>query len=592
MTDLTPVLDLVIRGGDIVDGSGSEPFRGDVGIKDGLIVAVGKISAKAHRTLDATGALVTPGFVDIHTHYDGQATWDGVLAPSSINGVTSIAMGNCGVGFAPARKDKHDWLIALLEGVEDIPGTALAEGLSWDWESFPDYLDALDRRQFAVDIGAHVPHAALRAYVMGDRGGDHLEVPTTGEIAEMERLIFEAVQAGALGFSTSRTYVHRSRSGETIGTLSATEAELMAAARALKAAGRGVIQLISDAYLTPDDDFAERELGLIRTLAGACGGKLSFTVQQTDDAPDRWKFISERVEAMVKDGLPVSMQVAPRPLGLILSFAATVNPFFITPTYRGLLNLPLEARLLKLAEPEVRAQILKEHANGDAPGMTAVILRGFGKMFRMTDPVDYEPRSENSLEAEAMARGIDAAAYVYDTLLEEGGHRLIYQPLINYSRGDLSDVYGMMTAPNSLYGLSDGGAHCGTICDGSFPTTSLALWSKGDRSGRKIAIEALIHGYTRRNAQHVGWHDRGLIAPGMLADINIIDHEALSLSPPEIVQDLPAGGTRLLQKAHGYRWTLKSGIVTFENGQWTGELPGRLLRGDQVAALGTSGVSN
>ncbi len=270
MTDSSPVLDLVIRGGTLVDGSGAPAYLGDVGIKDGRIVEVGTVTSTAKRTLDAKGALVTPGFVDIHTHYDGQATWDGVLAPSSINGVTSIAMGNCGVGFAPARKDRHDWLIALLEGVEDIPGTALAEGLTWDWETFPDYLDALARRKFAVDVGAHVPHAALRAYVMGDRGGDHLEVPTEAEINEMERLILEAVQAGALGFSTSRTYVHRSRSGDTIGTLSATEAELMGAARALKTAGRGVIQLISDAYLTPDDEFAERELGLIRTLAGAC----------------------------------------------------------------------------------------------------------------------------------------------------------------------------------------------------------------------------------------------------------------------------------------------------------------------------------
>jgi N-acyl-D-aspartate/D-glutamate deacylase len=584
MTQGPQTLDLILRGGTVVDGSGGPAFRADVGVRDGLIVEVGTITTPALRTLDAEGALVTPGFVDIHTHYDGQATWDGVLAPSSINGVTSIAMGNCGVGFAPARKDKHDWLIALLEGVEDIPGTALAEGLTWDWETFPDYLDALDRRQFAVDVGAHVPHAALRAYVMGDRGGDHLEVPTPAEIDEMERLVFEAMEAGALGFSTSRTYVHRSRSGDSIGTLSATEDELMGAARALKRAGRGVIQLISDAYLTPDDAFAERELELIRTLTQACGGKLSFTVQQTDDAPDRWRFISDRVEAMTRDGLPVSMQVAPRPLGLILSFAATVNPFFLTPSYRALLSLPLEARLLKLAEPDVRAQILKEHAVGDAPGMTAVILRGFTKMFRMTDPVDYEPLVENSLQADADARGVDVAGHVYDVLLEEGGHRLIYQPLINYARGDLSDVYGMMTAPNTLYGLSDGGAHCGTICDGSFPTTSLGLWSHGDRSGRKIALETLIHGYTRRNAEHVGWHDRGLVAVGMTADLNIIDMAALSLSPPTIVPDLPAGGTRLLQKAHGYRWTIKSGVVTFENGEWTGALPGRLLRGEQVAA--------
>jgi N-acyl-D-aspartate/D-glutamate deacylase len=477
--------------------------------------------------LDATGALVTPGFVDIHTHYDGQATWD--------------------------------------------------------WETFPEYLDALARRSFSVDIGAHVPHAALRAYVMGDRGGDHLEHPSTAEIAEMELLILEALKAGAIGFSTSRTYVHRSRSGDTIGTLSATEAELMGAARAIKAAGRGVIQLISDAYLTPDDAFAERELDLIANLAKACGQRLSFTVQQTDDAPDRWRYIAAKVETMAKAGLPVSMQVAPRPLGVILSFAATVNPFFLTPAYRSLMGLDLETRLTRLAEPDIRSQILAEHKGIQPPGMAAGIVQGFGKMFRMTDPVDYEPTPDQSLQAKAVAAGQDPAAYTYDTLLEEGGHRLLYLPLINYSRGDLSDVFGMMTADHTLYGLSDGGAHCGTICDGSFPTTSLALLSQGDKAGRKIALETLIHGYTRRNAEHVGWHDRGLIAPGMLADINVIDLDRLSLSPPQIVQDLPAGGTRLLQTAHGYRWTIKSGVVTFENGQWTGQLPGRLLRGDQVA---------
>jgi N-acyl-D-aspartate/D-glutamate deacylase len=583
MTQPIPPLDLLIQNGLIIDGSGQPGLVGSVGIRGGKIVAVGAVEGPAIRVLEASGALITPGFVDIHTHYDGQATWDGVLAPSSINGVTSIAMGNCGVGFAPARKDKHDWLIALLEGVEDIPGTALAEGLTWDWETFPEYLDALARRQFSVDIGAHVPHAALRAYVMGDRGGDHLEHPSQAEIAEMERLILEALKAGAIGFSTSRTYVHRSRNGDTIGTLSATEAELMGAARAIKAAGRGVIQLISDAYLTPDDGFAERELDLIANLARACGQRLSFTVQQTDDAPDRWRYIADKVAEMAKDGLPVSMQVAPRPLGVILSFAATVNPFFLTPTYRSLTGLELEARLKQLALPHIRSQILAEHVGIQPPGMAAGIVQGFGKMFRMTDPVDYEPTSDMSLLAHARALGQDPAAHAYDTLLEEGGHRLLYQPLINYARGDLSDVYGMMTADHTLYGLSDGGAHCGTICDGSFPTTSLALWSQGDKSGRKIALEALIHGYTQRNAEHVGWMDRGLIAPGMLADINVIDLDRLSLSPPQIVQDLPAGGTRLLQAAHGYRWTIKSGVVTFEDGEWTGLLPGRLLRGDQVA---------
>ncbi len=577
--------DLIIRNGTIVDGTGAPRFAGDVAIEAGRIVAVGDVSGPAHRTLDAEGALVTPGFVDIHTHYDGQVSWDSVLAPSSINGVTSAAMGNCGVGFAPARADKHAWLIQLLEGVEDIPGTALAEGLTWDWESFPDYLDAIGRRSYTMDLGAHLPHAALRAYVMGDRGGDHTAEPTEAEIERMAALTAEALEAGALGFSTSRTHVHRSRDGANIGTLTAGDAELLGIAQALRRTNKGVIQLISDAYLTADDDFARAELALIRRLAKTSGRRLSFTVQQTADAPERWKDIYAEIEAMTADGLPVSAQVAPRPIGAILSFASTTNPFIVSPTYREIAQTSrsIEQRLARLADPEARTKILAEHAAFSAPGGFVVVLtQGFNRMFRMTDPVDYEPTEDQSIAAEAARAGRPVAEFAYDVLLEDGGRRLLYMPLINYAHGNLDAVHGMMTGPHTLYGLSDGGAHCGTISDGSFPTTTIGLWAKGSKSGLKAPLESLVHGYTQRNARHVGWLDRGVVAPGYLADLNVIALDDLALSPPKIVQDLPAGGTRLLQTARGYRWTLKSGTVTFENGAWTGETPGRLLRGDQA----------
>jgi N-acyl-D-amino-acid deacylase len=580
------MFDTLIRNGTLVDGTGAPAFRGDVAISDGLIVEVGAVSGPAKRTLDAEGAHVTPGFVDIHTHYDGQVSWDALLAPSSINGVTSVAMGNCGVGFAPARPDRHDFLIALLEGVEDIPGTALAEGLTWDWESFPDYLDAIGRRRYAIDVGAHMPHAALRAYVMGDRGADHTEAPTDAEVADMERLTFEALEAGALGFSTSRTYAHRSRGGDNIGTFTASKGELAGIVRALKRSGKGVVQLISDAYLTADDDFAEAELGLIRHLAATTGRRLSFTVQQTDESPGRWRHIFGEVERMNADGLDVRAQVAPRPIGAIVGFAVTANAFMFTPTYRRIAHASASTaeRLARLADPEVRAAILDEHRGDHREGFAELLAHGFGRMFRMTDPVDYEPAAETSLAAEAARAGRPAAEHAYDVLLEDGARRLIYMPLINYADGDLAATHGMMTADHTLYGLSDGGAHCATICDGSFPTTTLGLWSRGDKAGRTIPLEALVHGYTQRNARHVGWLDRGVLAPGYLADVNIIDLPALNLGPPEIVQDLPAGGVRLLQTARGYQATMKSGVVTFENGAWTGETPGRLVRGERSAA--------
>jgi N-acyl-D-aspartate/D-glutamate deacylase len=574
------VYDLIIRGGTIVDGTGAPGFRGDVAVTGGVIVAVGEVSGPATRTIDADGLMVTPGFVDIHTHYDGQVSWDSVLAPSSIHGVTSAAMGNCGVGFAPAAPDRHDWLIRLLEGVEDIPGTALAEGLTWDWESFPDYLDAVGRRSYTMDLGAHMPHAALRAYVMGERGADHTAAPSEAEIERMATLTEEALHAGAIGFSTSRTYVHRSRDGRNIGTLTASEIELQGIVTALKRANRGVIQLISDAYLTADDDFAAAELRLIRGLARTSGRRLSFTVQQTDEAPDRWRGIFDEIDAMVADGLDVRAQVAPRPVGAMLSFASTTNPFMVTPTYREINANGVEARLRALADGPVRERILAEHGQVKLGGFGAQLTEGFDRMFRMTDPVDYEPTADASIAAEAKRTNKSPAEHCYDVMLEAGGRRVLYMPLINYARGNLDDAWGMMNGAHTLYGLSDGGAHCGTISDGSFPTTTIGLWSKGSKSGRRFPIETLVHGYTQRNARHVGWRDRGVIAPGFRADLNVIDLDALSLSPPEIVQDLPAGGTRLVQKARGYHRTVKSGEVTFEHGEWTGATPGGLIRGE------------
>lgn len=572
------MLDILIRNATLVDGTGAPARRADIGVKDGKIAEVGTITTPASRTIDANGKLVTPGFVDIHTHYDGQASWDPFLAPTSLNGVTSLAMGNCGVGFAPARPDRHDWLIALLEGVEDIPGTALAEGLTWDWESFPDYLDALQRREFALDVAAHLPHAALRTYVMGDRGADHLEHPTEAEIAEMARLTEEAVNAGALGFSTSRTFVHRSRSGENIGTLEAGEAELLGIAAAMRRAGKGVIQLISDAYLTADDEFADRELDLIAQMARVSGRPLSFTVQQTDEAPDRFHHIFRRVEQMVADGLDVKCQVAPRPIGAIQGLEATLNPFLFCKEWRRIAHLPLAEKVAELGKPEIRAILLEQHAATHPEGFGALIAHGFARMFRITDPVDYEPTADRSVAAEAQKAGVSPAEYALDLLREDDGHRLLYMPLINYARGSLDDVFSMLTAPNTLYGLSDGGAHCGTICDASFPTSTIAIWAKGNKAGSAIPLEQLVHGLTRRNAAHVGWDDRGIVAPGYRADLNLIDFEGLSVPPPQLVRDLPAGGARLLQRPRGILLTLCAGVPTFENGEATGALPGKLLR--------------
>jgi N-acyl-D-amino-acid deacylase len=578
--------DLVIRNGTVVDGTGAPRVAGDVAITDGIITAVGALDERGAREIDAEGAIVTPGFVDIHTHFDGQVTWDPIVAPSSLHGVTTIAMGNCGVGFAPARVDRHDWLIGLLEGVEDIPGTALAEGLTWEWESFPEYLDAVDAMPHTVDMGAHVPHAALRTYVMGDRGADHTEAPTDDELARLAQLVREGLAAGALGFATSRTDVHRTKDGTNIGTLTASERELLAIADAMRAAGTGVTQLISDCYQTPDDDFANRELDVIAAFARTSARPLSFTVQQAYHSPERWRHLFARVAELRADGLDVKPQVATRPIGVLLGLDATANPFLFTASFHEIAELPPTDRLHALRDPERRRRILEEHAAmvaGLSDGLFRQIVAGWDVMFPLSDPVDYELDASRSIGAQARAVGADPAGVVYDALLERDGRQLLYLPLFNFAHGNFDDIHEMITTPFALFGLSDAGAHCGAICDASMPTSSIALWARDRSGGDTVPLEQVVHMQTQRTAAHVGWLDRGVLAPGYVGDVNVIDLDVLNCRAPVIVHDLPAGGRRLMQTADGYRCTVKSGAVTFEDGTHTGALPGRLVRGSRPA---------
>jgi N-acyl-D-amino-acid deacylase len=576
--------DLVIRNAVVVDGTGRPQFAGDVAVSGERIVDVGSVKAPGRREINAAGRLLTPGWVDPHTHYDGQATWDAMLAPSSTNGVTSVVMGNCGVGFAPAAPDRHDWLIGLLEGVEDIPGTALAEGLPWAWETFPEYLDFLASRTYAVDCAAHVPHAPVRAYVMGERGADHTQRPTEEEIARMRRVVCEGVRAGAVGFATSRTMIHRTRSGDFVGTMTATAEELTGIGQGLNDAGGGVFQLVSDLYLTTDEDQARREISLLGLIARTLKRPLSFTVEQVDQAPDRWREMLDAIAGWNAEGLDVKAQVAPRPIGLTLGLMCSRNCFSACPSYQEISQLPLPQRLAMLREPERRKRIVAEHPRHVPDGFARITLSAFHRHFPLGDRPDYEPTPEHSLAAEAARLGKPVLEHAYDRLIENDGTTMIYLPLNNYAHGDLEDVRAMMTSPHALFGLSDGGAHCNFICDGTFPTTALAHWTKDRTRGPLLPVEFIVHQQTQRPARHVGWLDRGVIAPGYLADLNIIDLDQLSLRSPRIVADLPAGGTRLLQDACGYDFTFKRGVATFENGEHTGAFPGRLVRGAQPLA--------
>jgi len=582
--------DVVISGGTVVDGTGAPRRRADVVVDGERIVDVVEpgTAGAARRTIDADGLVVTPGWVDIHTHYDGQVTWDPDLAPSSVNGVTSIVTGNCGVGFAPARPDRHEWLISLLEGVEDIPGTALAEGLSWGWESFTEYLDVLDRHRWTVDVGTQVPHAALRTYVMGDRGADHTERATAEDIEAMSRLCEDGIRAGALGFTTSRTWVHRTSLGESIGTLTAATDEVLGIADALTRAGTGVIQLISDAYQSDDDELVARELELLGELALKVGRPLSFTVQQNDDTPDRFRELLAAIAGWVEAGADAKAQVAVRPIGVLLGLTASANPLLFCPSYH---RLPADraARLAELRRSEVREQLRQEHAAAaeNLRGFPLIIHSGWDRMYPLSDPPDYEPTPEHSVAGIAATRSAEPFDVLYDLLTGPAstgeGTTLLYVPLMNYARGSLDDVHEMLTSPHAMVGLSDAGAHCNAISDGSMPTTAITHWTRDRTRGPRLTLEHMVNHQTQRTAAHVGWHDRGVVAPGYLADLNVIDLDRLALRPPHIAADLPAGGTRLLQEAVGYVATVKRGTTTVEGGELTGERPGTLQRGPQAA---------
>lgn len=569
--------DLVIRGGTVHDGRGSAARSADVAVVGDRIVAVGDLDTDRigpdTEVVDAAGMLVTPGFVDAHTHYDGQVTWDPYLAPSTYHGVTTIVTGNCGVGFAPCRPDQRDWLIGLMEGVEDIPGTALHEGIDWRWETFPQYLDALETAPLAVDVGTQVPHGAVRAYVMGERGPAH-EVATPEEIEQMAQVVREAVEAGALGFSTSRTIKHRDSKGVVTPSITAHADELVGIARAMGSTGRGVVQGISDFM-----DF-EEEFELFRLMAEASGRTTSITVEQQDARPKWWRQLLDGISEAQAAGLDMRGQVPPRATGVVMGLTATLNPFLLSAHYRPLSTLPLDERVAAMRDPEVREKILSDEV--PELGLVTEIVTAWHKMFRLEDPPDYEPAAEDSFAGIAEREGRTPQEVAYDVLLEDDGRALIYHPLFNYLPGDLSYVREMMDHPHTVMGLSDGGAHCGTICDASFPTTVLQHWGRDRSRGPRFPVEDLIKKQTSETAALVGLLDRGVVEPGYKADLNVIDFERLRARRPTIVNDLPAGGRRLVQRADGYVATIVSGRVAFREGEPTGELNGRLIRGAQA----------
>ena len=563
--------DLVIRGGSVADGSGAPVREADIAIKGDTIVAVGKLSGRGAEEIDARGKLVTPGFVDVHTHYDGQATWDERMQPSSWHGATTVIMGNCGVGFAPCKPNDHDRLVRLMEGVEDIPFPVLSQGLPWNWESYPDYLDALSQRRFDMDVGSQLPHAALRVYVMGERGVAR-EPATPDDIAQMAAIAKTAMQAGAMGFSTSRTLNHRDSEGNPTPTLTAEEDELVGIAMGLKAAGAGALQFVSD--FTD----AEAEFALMRQMVRKSGRPLSFSLLQGHVAPDKWRLLLDRTAEANAEGLTIRAQVAGRPVGVLLGLELTMNPFSKNPVYREIASLPLADRVARLRDPEFRARLLATPPIAE-PGFARSTLQNWKNMFRMDGDFDYEPPQSDSLQGIAERQGGSAPALALDAMLENEGRGILYVPFLNYAGFTLDPAHDMLMHENSVPGLSDGGAHVGMICDGSFPTYNLVHWTRDRKRGPRIALEKMVAMQTADTAALIGLHDRGRIAPGLRADINVIDYARLRLKPPTVAYDLPAGGKRLLQGAEGYVATIVAGAVTYRNGEPTGALPGRLLRG-------------
>jgi N-acyl-D-aspartate/D-glutamate deacylase len=561
--------DLVIRGGTIVDGSGGAPFEGDVAISDGRITAIGRVAEPGTQEIDARGKLVTPGFIDVHTHYDAQATWGSHITPSSWNGVTTALIGNCGVGFAPCKPDQRDMLVKLMEGVEDIPEVVLTAGIPWNWETFPQFLDALGERRFDMDVATQVPHAALRVYVMGQRGAER-EPATQADRAEMARLAAEGIRAGALGFSTSRTIAHKTLAGEHTPTLHAAEAELAEIGRAVGAVGAGWMQVISD-FDDPDEEFA-----LLRRVATAAGRPMTISLLQRDSRPGLWRTLLDHIEAANAGGARIMGQVMSRPIGVMLGLEISQNPFIGRPSYKAIADKPFAERLAAFRDPSFRTRILAEET---ADPILKHRLNTWDRIFPLNDPPDYEPPPEASMAAMAAECGHDPQSFCYDRLLEKDGKAILYRPIINYSDYTLDAVQTMMQHEHTIMGLGDGGAHVSIICDASCPTTTITHWTRDRTRGVKLPLEWIIKRLSADGAAALGLADRGRIATGLKADINVIDHARLTAHAPEVLYDLPSGGRRLVQRTEGYDATIVSGVPVQLHGEATGALPGRLVRG-------------
>lgn len=571
--------DLIIRGGTVHDGLGGAPRIVDIAVKDGRIAAMGDVSGSATEIISAAGLIVTPGFVDVHTHYDGQATWENRLAPSSGHGVTSVVMGNCGVGFAPCKPEQRDILVKVMEGVEDVPEVVMTEGLPWNWETFPQYLDALAARRFDVDVAAQLPHSALRVFVMGERAAGH-EPPSADDLAQMRRLTTEAIRAGALGVSTSRNMLHRTKAGELAPSLFSEEDELAALAEGLKDAGRGVFQIIP----APMGD-ARSEFALMRRLAERSGRPLSYTlIQMPAGDPDAWRQSLEALSAAAKDGLQMRAQVAPRPVGMFYGLDLSFHPFAFHPSYKKIAHLPRTERVARMQDPHFRAQLLSEQPE-DTNTVNVKTVKSFQYAYVWGEDANYEPELADRIDQRAKAAGLSVEEYAYDLLLANDGKAIFYQPGANYRERNLDAVREMLGHPQSVVGLADGGAHYGMICDASFPTYFLARWARDASEAQRIALPQAIAALTSEPATLAGLNDRGRLAVGLKADINVIDLSRLKVHVPSVVYDLPAGGRRMRQLADGYVATIVSGKVTYRNGEHTGELPGRLIRGPQETPL-------